>query len=44
MPADRLRQAADSGYLGNRGVMDTPYNQTSYTAELIANQQARSNS
>ncbi|KRQ97709.1 TonB-dependent receptor [Bradyrhizobium valentinum] len=29
------------GILGNRGVMDTPFNQTSYTAELIANQQAR---
>ena len=24
------------GLLGNRGVMDTPFNQTSYTAELIA--------
>jgi iron complex outermembrane receptor protein len=29
------------GLLGNRGVMDTPFNQTNYTAELIANQQAR---
>jgi iron complex outermembrane recepter protein len=29
------------GLLGNRSVMDTPFNQTSYTAELIANQQAR---
>jgi iron complex outermembrane recepter protein len=29
------------GILGNRGVMDTPFSQTSYTAELIANQQAR---
>ena len=29
------------GLLGNRGVMDTPFNQTSYTAELMANQQAR---
>lgn len=29
------------GLLGNRGVMDTPFNQTSYTAELIQNQQAR---
>ncbi|MBW7974992.1 TonB-dependent receptor [Bradyrhizobium sp. BR 10289] len=29
------------GLLGNRGVMDTPFNQTSYTAELIKNQQAR---
>jgi iron complex outermembrane receptor protein len=29
------------GLLGNRSVMDTPFNQTSYTAQLIANQQAR---
>ncbi len=29
------------GLLGNRGVMDMPFSQTSYTAELIANQQAR---
>ncbi|MBR0840721.1 TonB-dependent receptor [Bradyrhizobium liaoningense] len=29
------------GLLGNRSVMDTPFNQTSYTAELIKNQQAR---
>jgi len=29
------------GLLGNRGVMDTPFNQTSYTAQLIQNQQAR---
>jgi iron complex outermembrane receptor protein len=30
------------GLLGNRDFMDTPFNQTSYTAQLIANQQARS--
>lgn len=29
------------GMLGNRDFMDTPFNQTSYTAELIQNQQAR---
>jgi len=29
------------GLLGNRSVMDAPFNQTSYTAELIKNQQAR---
>ena len=29
------------GLLGNRSVMNTPFNQTNYTAELIANQQAR---
>ncbi|WP_421999626.1 TonB-dependent siderophore receptor [Reyranella sp.] len=29
------------GLLGNRGVMDTPFNQTSYTAKKIQDQQAR---
>lgn len=29
------------GLLGNRDFMDTPFNQSSYTAETIANQQAR---
>jgi iron complex outermembrane recepter protein len=29
------------GLLGNRGVMDTPFNQTNYTSQLIQNQQAR---
>lgn len=29
------------GVLGNRDIMDTPFNVTSYTAELIENQQAR---
>ncbi|WP_312017837.1 TonB-dependent siderophore receptor [Bradyrhizobium sp. AUGA SZCCT0274] len=29
------------GFLGNRGVMNTPFNQTSYTAQTIQNQQAR---
>lgn len=29
------------GLLGNRSVMDTPFNQTSYTSQLIQNQQAR---
>ena len=29
------------GLLGNRSVMDTPFNQTNYTAQLMANQQAR---
>lgn len=28
------------GLLGNRGVMDTPFNQTSYTAQKVQNQQA----
>lgn len=30
------------GLLGNRDLMDTPFNTTAYTAELIENQQARS--
>ena len=29
------------GLLGNRGVMNTPFNQTSFTAQLMQNQQAR---
>ena len=29
------------GLLGNRSVMDTPFNQTSYTAKLMQDQQAR---
>lgn len=29
------------GILGNKDMMDTPFSQTSYTAELIENQQAR---
>ncbi len=30
------------GFLGNRDVMDTPFNQTSYTAQKVQDQQARS--
>jgi len=37
----QVARGGSLGLLGNRGVMDTPFNQTSYTAELIANQQAR---
>lgn len=29
------------GFLGNRAVMDTPFNQTSYTAKVVEDQQAR---
>lgn len=29
------------GFFGNRSVMDTPFNVTSYTAQLVNNQQAR---
>lgn len=37
----QVASGASLGLLGNRGVMDAPFNQTSYTAELIQNQQAR---
>ena len=30
------------GFLGNRSLMDTPFNQTSYTSKLVQDQQARS--
>jgi len=36
-----VASGASLGLLGNRSVMDTPFNMTSYTAELIQNQQAR---
>lgn len=38
----QVAKGARLGALGNRSVMDTPFNITSYTAELIENQQARS--
>lgn len=38
----QVGKGARLGALGNQGVMDTPFNITSYTAELIENQQARS--
>lgn len=44
MPAYTGGQVATGGQvgiLGNRGVMDTPFNQTSYTAQTIRDQQAR---
>jgi iron complex outermembrane receptor protein len=37
----QVATGASLGMLGNRSVMDTPFNQTSYTAELMENQQAR---
>ncbi|KAA5926326.1 TonB-dependent receptor [Achromobacter xylosoxidans] len=37
----QVAQGARLGMMGNQDVMDTPYNVTSYTAELIQNQQAR---
>jgi len=44
MPAYAGGQVASGGtvgMLGNRSVMDTPFNQTSYTNQTIQNQQAR---
>jgi iron complex outermembrane recepter protein len=37
----QVATGASLGLLGNRSVMDTPFNQTSYTAKLIQDQQAR---
>lgn len=42
MPGGQTARGARVGLLGNRSLLDTPFNVTSYTAELIANQQARS--
>lgn len=45
MPAYAGGQVATGGnlgILGNRGVMDTPFNTTAYTARTIADQQSRS--
>jgi iron complex outermembrane receptor protein len=37
----QVASGAQVGLLGNRSVMDTPFNQTSYTAKTIQDQQAR---
>lgn len=37
----QVAAGAQVGLLGNRSVMDTPFNQTSYTAKTIQDQQAR---
>jgi iron complex outermembrane receptor protein len=37
----QVSQGARLGLMGNQDVMDTPFNVTSYTSELIQNQQAR---
>ena len=37
----QVASGSQVGMLGNRGVMDTPFNQTSYTAQTIQDQQAR---
>lgn len=44
MPAysgGQVARGGQLGMLGNRDIMDTPFNQTSYTAQLIQDQQAR---
>lgn len=38
----QVGKGSQVGLLGERDVMDTPFNQTSYTAQLIRDQQARS--
>lgn len=37
----QVASGSQVGLLGNRGVMDTPFNQISYTAQTIQDQQAR---
>ncbi len=37
----QVARGAKMGLMGNRDVMDTPFNVTSYTAELMENQEAR---
>ena len=37
----QVASGSQVGLLGNRSVMDTPFNQTSYTAQTIQDQQAR---
>jgi len=41
-PGGQVARGGQLGLLGNRDVMDTPFNQTSYTAQMIEDQQARS--
>lgn len=40
-PGGQVATGGRLGLLGNRSAMDTPFNQTSYTAKLIQDQQAR---
>lgn len=40
-PGGQVGNGGRLGLLGNVRVMDTPFNQTSYTAELLSNQQVR---
>ena len=39
---DQVAVGAKMGILGNRAFMDTPFNQTAFTAKLLQDQQARS--
>jgi iron complex outermembrane recepter protein len=39
-PGGQVARGGELGFLGNRDIMDTPFNQTSYTDALIQNQQA----
>lgn len=41
-PGGQVATGANIGILGNQDVLDTPFNVTSYTAELMQDQQARS--
>jgi len=41
-PGGQVATGGQVGLLGNRSVMDTPFNQTNYTAKTIQDQQARS--
>lgn len=40
-PGGQVARGGDLGMLGNRDIMDTPFNITSYTAQTIEDQQAR---
>lgn len=39
-PGGQVARSGNLGILGNKDVMDTPFNQTSYTSEFIQNQSA----
>lgn len=41
-PGGQVASGGGLGLLGNRSLMDTPFSMTSFTSELIANQQAQS--
>lgn len=41
-PGGQVARGAQVGVLGNRDIMDTPFNQVAYTAKKVEDQQARS--